>query len=255
MPSGLKRNFGSMTKPLHAGLCARSGVTAARLAGQGFTAGDAVISGERGFWERYGVDARGEFSIGDGWHLDEDGIHTKAYPCCYFTHTAIAATLELSEGLDAGAVERVYVEAAPGAGDALTNPNPTTDLEAKFSMEYPVAAAFVHGEVGLETFTEAALEDPDVRRLSDRVDFVVDETLPYDSHEAFVRVETADAEYERRRHDPPGTHSDPLSDDELRAKFDECAGSILGEAEVRRLYEACAALPAQGSVRAALSEE
>jgi 2-methylcitrate dehydratase PrpD len=253
MPSGLKRNFGSMTKPLHAGLCARSGVTAARLAGQGFTAGDAVISGDRGFWDRYGIGDRGAFSIGERFHLDEDGIHTKAYPCCYFTHTAIAAALELGEGLDAAEVERVHVEAAPGAGDALTNPDPTTDLEAKFSMEYPVASALVHGEVGLETFTESALEDTAVRRLGDRVDFVVDETLPYDSHEAFVRIETADAEYERRRHDPPGTHDDPLSDDELRAKFDECAGTVLGDAEVERLYDACAALPAQESVGAALS--
>lgn len=74
MPSGLKRNFGSRTKPLHAGICSRSGVTAAHLAADGFTADATAISGVHRFWDLYGPDERDAFSIGDCWALQDEGI-------------------------------------------------------------------------------------------------------------------------------------------------------------------------------------
>jgi len=86
MPSGLKRNFGSMTKPLHAGIRSRSGVTAAHLAADGFTADATAVSDDRGFWDLYGPNERDAFSIGDRWALHYEGIYVKAYPCCYCTH-------------------------------------------------------------------------------------------------------------------------------------------------------------------------
>jgi len=83
MPAGLKRNFGSMTKPLHAGLCSRSGVTAARLARDGLTADAAAVSGEKRFWDLYGPEERRAFAGGGGrWWLREEGTHVKSYPCC-----------------------------------------------------------------------------------------------------------------------------------------------------------------------------
>lgn len=79
-----KRNVGSMTKPLHAGLCARSGVTATRLAATGFTADQTAISGDRGFWDLYGPADPDEFDFDSGdWALTNEGIHVKYYPCCY----------------------------------------------------------------------------------------------------------------------------------------------------------------------------
>lgn len=254
MPSGTKRNFGSMTKPLHAGLCSRSGVTAALLARDGLTASRTAISGERGFWGLYGPGEQGTFELGDDWALETEGVHVKAYPCCYFTHTSIAATQALlDEGIAPGDIERIEVRAAGGAGDALTYPNPDSGLEAKFSMEHAVASAAVRDRVDLAAFETPAIEDSAVARLRERVEFEVDEELDYDSHEATVRIVTAEGASERRQVNPPGTHDDPLSADELRAKFDECAERALPPAEVARLYDAVSHLDTVEDAAAALA--
>jgi 2-methylcitrate dehydratase PrpD len=225
-PAGLKRNFGSMTKPLHAGLCARSGVTAARLAANGFTADATAVSGDRGFWDLYGPTDRDEFTFDpDNWTLVSEGVHVKYYPCCYFTHTSIAATQALVDDhdIDSADIEAIRVRAAQGAVDALHHADPETGLEAKFSMEYTVASAAVRDRVDLNAFEESAIDDPAVQRVREHVDFAVDDDLQYDSHEAFVRIETSNQSYERRQENPPGTHEDPLTEGELRKKFHECA--------------------------------
>jgi len=245
MPAGLKRNFGSMTKPLHAGLCARSGVTAARLAREGLTADSRAVTGDKGFWDLYGEGTDpdpADLTVGDRWRLSEEGIHVKAYPCCYFTHSAIAAAAELGEAVDPEAVESVSITASQGAADALHHADPGTGLEAKFSMEYTVASGLVRDRVGLETFEPDAIDHPAVQRVRERVDFAVDGSMPYDSHGATVRVETADGTHERVRSDPPGTHDDPLSEERFRAKFEECAGRVLDDGATADLYEALSAL-------------
>jgi 2-methylcitrate dehydratase PrpD len=254
MPAGLKRNFGSMTKPLHAGLCSRAGVTAARLAKAGLTTDATAVSGDRGFWDLYGSGERDDFAIGDRWRISEEGIHVKAFPCCYFTHSAIAATQALVEtGIDPESIRRIDVTASPGAGDALHHANPETGLEAKFSMEYCVASAAVRDRVGLAAFRDDAVEDPAVQRVRERVSFEVEEDRPYDSHGATVRIETDDRVRERRQADPPGTHDDPLSEDRLHAKFTECAGAVLETEAVEELYDALSSISAHPDALAALA--
>jgi 2-methylcitrate dehydratase PrpD len=253
MPAGLKRNFGSMTKPLHAGLCSRAGVTAAQLARDGLTADAQAISGEKGFWALYGPAERAAFSIGDRWALQEEGIHVKAYPCCYFTHTSIAATQAIvADDIDPTDIERITVAAAPGAGDALHHANPGTGLEAKFSMEYCVASAAVRDRVGVAAFQDEAVDDTAVQSIRERVAFTVDDTLDYDSHEAVVRVETGADSVVVRQENPPGVHTDPLSEPEFRAKFTECAGSVLDDDAVNGLYESLSSLAAISDLQAAL---
>lgn len=232
MPAGLKRNFGSMTKPLHAGLCARSGVTAASLASKGFTADATAVSGEDGFWDLYSPTEREAFDLQpEEWSLLQSGIDIKYYPACYFTHTSIAATQTLTAEHDIAPtdIERIRVRASRGARDALQHSDPTTGLEAKFSMEYSVAAAAVRDSVGLRSYEDERIDDPDVQSVRERVDFTVDEDLPYDSHEAIVRIDTVEGSVERHQRNPPGTHENPLTDDELRAKFDECATRTVSE--------------------------
>jgi 2-methylcitrate dehydratase PrpD len=254
-PAGLKRNFGSMTKPLHAGLASRSGVTAAVLAADGFTADATAISGERGFWDLYGPAERDGDDLLELWALESEGIHIKAYPCCYFTHTSIAAAQALAEahGLSPESVERVDVRAAQGAADALHHRDPDTGLEAKFSMEYTVASAIARDNVGLATFEQEAIEDKSVQRVRERADFAVDDRLPYDSHEALVRIATRDDVFERRQENPPGTHQNPLSEDELRTKFEECASRALSDGMVAEVYETFAQLDTVEDLPEALS--
>jgi 2-methylcitrate dehydratase PrpD len=239
MPSGLKRNFGSMTKPLHAGLTVRSGLTAALLANNGFTADQTAISGDRGFWDLYADGPHDEFSIGTTWHLESDGIHAKAYPCCYFAHTSIAATqsLKREHDLSPEEISTIEVTASQGAADALQHSDPSTGLEAKFSMEHTVASALVHGEVDVSIFESDTLDKDIIERLRSQVSFTVDSDLAYDSHEATIRLETDENVYTERRENPPGTHDNPLSESELREKFLECAQRALSENMARTAYE------------------
>lgn len=254
MPAGLKRNFGSMLKPVHAGLAARSGVTAAQLASSGFTADGAAISGQQGFWDLYGGNETGEFEIGGEFRLETDGIDTKAYPCCYFTHAAIAAAQSLTEtGVDPSAVKRVDVTASRAAADALRYPSPDTRTQSKFSMEHAVACALVRERVGLLEFEDAAIRDPEVRSMRERVSFDADSDRPYDSHSATVRIVTESDIHERRRNQLPGGRSDPLSEAELRAKFEECAGTVLGPDRVADLYDILSSLPDRDDPLAAVA--
>lgn len=230
MPAGLKRNFGSTTKPIHAGQAARSGTTAALLAAEGATANRTAIEGERGFFDLYRGDGTPDpdrrYELGDRWAIVDDGIDVKKYPCCYYTHAAIYAAIGLREQYDltAGAVDSVAVTASRGAVDALQHENPTTGLEAKFSMQYLIARALADGEVGLSAFDDHNIDGRAIQSLRERVKLVVDDDLPYDSNAARVAVETRDGEtYERFRERPPGTHDDPLSAAELHEKFRMCA--------------------------------
>lgn len=236
-PAGLKRNFGSMTKPLHAGFAARSGLTAAVLARDGITADAEAIGGEGGFLDLYGEP--NEVEPSEGRYIDQRGIHTKSYPCCYFTHTAIAATQSLADehGLVPEDVEGITVEASRGAADALAHDDPETGLEAKFSMEYAVSSALARDRVDLATFEEPALSDPTVERLRERVAFQADPELDYDAHTATVRIESSEGTVERRQADPPGTYGNPLSAERRREKFLDCATRTLREEHAERLYD------------------
>jgi 2-methylcitrate dehydratase PrpD len=257
MPAGLKRNFGTMTKPLHVGQAVRSGVTAGQLADEGFTADSAAISGSGGFWDLYGgidgVDRDVEYGLGKPWAVLEDGVHVKKYPCCYFTHTSIANAIDLVTEFDVepDEVERIEVHASGGAVDALPHEDPTTELEAKFSMPHTVAWAVVHRRVGLAAFEESAHEDSAVDALRDHVSLSVDPELHYDAHESRMSLETTDGDvYERVRENPPGTHEDPLSLEELRVKYEMCAERALEPAAVADSWAALDDLRSQPSTRA-----
>jgi len=252
MPAGLKRNFGSMTKPLHAGLAGRSGVTATLLARDGFTANEVPISGTDGFFDLYAEGATGTPSPpGSPWRLRTEGINVKYYPCCYFAHASITATADLvaEHSLAPGDIEQIEVTAAEGAADALVYPDPETGLEAKFSMEHCVAAAATRDRVGLSAFDDDAIRNSTADAVRERVDFAADPSLPYDSHEATVRVVTADGKvHERVQPDPPGVHEDPLSDAELREKYLECATQALEESAAEATYNRLASLAEEPSV-------
>lgn len=230
MPAGLKRNFGSSTKPLHAGQAARSGATAALVAAEGATADPTAIEGDRGYFDLYRGDGEPALEklpdLGERWSLLEDGVDVKKYPCCYYTHAAIyaAALLVDEHGLDPATVDDVVVTASQAATDALHHDDPSTGLQAKFSMPYVIARAIVDGELGLEAFEDDSVRNPAIQSIRDRVTLEVDDELPYDSNAATVTVTTRTGQtYERFQERPPGTHEEPLTDDELHEKFRMCA--------------------------------
>src|SRR5215471_5403127 len=141
---GLKENIGSMVKPLHAGIAARNGVTAARLAKAGFTASEQSIEGPQGYLVVMDsqkppaalVDAIAD--LGSRWEILDTGVTVKLYPSCAATHPPLDALLGLvrQHAITADAVESIDVEVDTMTPRLLIYPRPSTGLEAKFSMPF-----------------------------------------------------------------------------------------------------------------------
>jgi 2-methylcitrate dehydratase PrpD len=236
LASGLKENFGSMTKPFHAGHAARNGVFAAMLAREGFTASDAALDGRQGYAAAFGQAALapGAFdALGSRWQILASGIAVKPYPSCALTHSAIDALLDLraSHHLDAEQVADVEVGVSRLVPDVLRHGNPTTGLERKFSMQFCAAEALATGRVEIASFEEGA-PGAATRELMGRVRMVVDPDLTdgLEQHAwSRVSVRLRDGRTLSRPARGASGHADhPLTDAQLRAKFLGCATPVLG---------------------------
>jgi 2-methylcitrate dehydratase PrpD len=242
MAAGLKRNFGSMTKPMHVGHATRAGVTAVLLAEKEFSAGEGATVGQSGFIDLYsGSESphpEDSHTLGESWATTTHGVGIKKFPCCYFTHSGIEAASRLTEkhAINPEDVEDVRVSASKGADDALQHEDPDTGLEGKFSMHYTVAAAIARDMVGLAAFEDQNIDDPLVQTVRDSVRFETDSTLDYGSHRTSVAITTTDGEYSMTLDSPPGTHEDPLSDEELRQKFKMCASRAIEDDRLEEVY-------------------
>jgi 2-methylcitrate dehydratase PrpD len=251
LAGGLRQNFGTMTKPLHAGLAARGGVEAALLGRRGLTASAEALDGRYGFCSV--LDGGGPADLaeleperfGRPWEITEPyGLAIKQFPSCGATHPAIEAALELvhEDGVRPGEIERVRVGTNELAPRILVYERPASGLEGKFSLHYCVATALVEGRVGLDHFDDGGVREPAVRELIERIDARVDDRVRDDpEHAAIVAVELKGGGTRERRVDlAKGKTSRPLSPDELARKYADCAGRVLPEAAVessRRLLE------------------
>jgi len=241
--AGLQSNFGSPTKPMHAGQAARAGASAALLAAEGFTADNVAVSGEGGFLDLYcgeaGVDPDATPSLGTEWGILDPGIQIKKYPCCYFTHTGIAIASELSEkhDIEPGEIERVSVTSSGKGPQILQHDDPSTGFEAKFSMPYTISCAIAHQQVDLEAFDDENIASSDVQSIRERLTYETDSSLPFTSYETTVNIRTSNgAEYDGLKTSPPGRDGVPLSDAELERKFMMCAERGFKRPTARNLY-------------------
>jgi len=233
MASGSRQNFGSMTKPLHAGLAARDGIFAARLAADGFTADPAQLESPLGFFAMYDrkpQPARALEILADAAAPMAYGLNLKQFPCCYGAARAAATALALhhEERIDPAHVRRVRVTLNPHGAESLNHHRPTTGLEGKFSAEYVVATALLDGFVKLASFTDAAVRRPEVQRLVERIEVDESATPPvgpatFERGYAAIRVDCGGPEVWRRVDVVKGDRLAPLSRAELDAKFRDCA--------------------------------
>lgn len=232
MASGSRQNFGTMTKPLHAGLAARDAVLAAQLAGNGFTADEAQLEAPLGYLHLYGVDpdpAAVLKSIDNAGVLLTKGLNVKKYPCCYNTHRIADAVLELHQrGIRGTDARSVSVTLAPGGLMPLIHHRPKTGLQAKFSGEYVVAAGLLDGRIILSSFTDDAVRRPEHQALLERVD-IREAALPPFGRNSFevayaaVEVSLNDGSIVRQRCDiPRGDARAPLDHADIEAKFRDC---------------------------------
>jgi 2-methylcitrate dehydratase PrpD len=245
--SGLKENFGSMVKPLHAGLAGRDGVLAALLARGGLTASARALDGPQGFLHAMDS-ARDDLDqeaadLGSRWEILDTGITVKLYPSCAATHPPLDAVLALRsrEKFTAEDVTGVEVDVDAITPTVLLYDRPASGLEGKFSLAFCIAAALADGRVGIDTFDAARLCDPRIGALLPRITMRVDETLGVDAPpltQARVHVHLrggrtiTDAANGAR-----GYPANPASDEDLSTKFLSCATRTLPQESAERALE------------------
>jgi 2-methylcitrate dehydratase PrpD len=263
--SGLKENFGTMTKPFHAGHAARSGVLAALLAREGFTASEQAIEGPQGYFAVLGAGKREEQhleSLGAPWKILTSGVAVKPYPSCACTHSIIESALELqrTHRITPEQIAEVTVGVHAAVPRILIHSRPRNGLEAKFSGEFSAAAALCEGRVGMATFRDDKTDDPAIAKLMRRVRLVVDPEIPGDMERHMwtrVTVRFQDGREVSIAPRPVLGHPElPLSKDQLREKFMDCARLVLSEDRadtVRQMLEELDACPDLRSLTAILS--
>jgi 2-methylcitrate dehydratase PrpD len=248
--SGLKANFGSMTKPMHIGRCAREGLLAAQLAQKGFTANVLdVFEHPQGFLEVY--NGAGNYDIekglqawGNPYDIVKPGIAIKQYPCCGSTHPAIDCAIELYQAkqIDVEQIESVNILIHERRLKHTNRPLPKSELDAKFSVQYVVARALTDGCVAINHFEESAYSSPTIIRLMTKIKATPYTDQIFSSTNHFggqVSIQMRDGQsFTATVQEPLGRTSDnPLPQERLKAKFELCAKRVLAEDAITRAYE------------------
>jgi 2-methylcitrate dehydratase PrpD len=244
-------NFGTMTKPFHAGRAAHAGVVAARLAGLGFTAAADALEHPQGFLSAVSPEGKADREgavppLGEEWQIVRQGISIKKYPACYCTHRALDGMLELlgRHPLKPAEIARITVVISKTHSLILRNHAPQTGLEAKFSMEFAMAAAVIARRASLGEYTDAFVRRPDVQELMRKAAIVTNENYDPEVSGASVwdqvTVELANGErIESEKVRRARGHAErPLGEGELFDKFRTCfdALNFILDADIRSFF-------------------
>jgi len=182
--AGLRRNFGTMTKPFHPGQAARAGVVAATLASKGYTADPDIIEGRQGYADNFGgpkcnLPAMTRF-LGKVYFLEDEGTRIKPWPCCGGNHQTLTGLLALCKEQklkadDIASIEHIGPN-VPCTG-ALLRDTVQFGLEGKFCLPYNIAAAIIDGKVDYTTFTDERAAKGDLQAFMQRVRLVRNEDV------------------------------------------------------------------------------
>jgi 2-methylcitrate dehydratase PrpD len=227
---GLRQNFGSLTKPFHAGAAAHHGIIAALLAKNGFTSNSTSLEGKAGFFHNFtgGRKSVESLSLGSPFDMLDPGFFVKPFPSCAATHTAIEATLNLvvRHKLQPADIQKVYVGSGPVGPIMLVHRQPKTGFEGKFSMPFVVAMAIKNGRIGFESFTDENANHSLVRQLIAKTEFCVDPKFagrPIDKAPAAITITTTDGQVLTEFiEDPLGSPTRPMTGDVLKLKVRDC---------------------------------
>ncbi len=246
---------GSWTKRLHAGWAAQSGLRAHWLAAGGFVGPGAVFEGQHGFFKAFAPSIEPLYDrllVGLGERWVAETISFKPYPCGTMVQPYIDCAIALQQaGAPLAGLRAIRCETAEGIVHRLWQPleqkqAPPTAYAAKFSVPFGVALGLVRGRAGLEDFSEAAILDPELLRVSRLVGYTVDPANPYPARfTGHVRLDYADGTMRELRQDHlRGGAEAPLAPAELVAKFAANA-AYGGLADAGQLRAACAELVAE----------
>jgi 2-methylcitrate dehydratase PrpD len=245
---GLVANYGTMTKPFHAGRSAQVGVLSARLADAGMTAAANALESARGFLAALSpkgeVDVETPPEFGRTWWLLKHGLGFKLYPMCYGTHRALDGMIDLMREYDVAPqnIEEIGIEVGPLQLVSLVNHDPMTGLEGKFSLEFALAMAAIVRRASLADVTDEFVARTDVRAMMQRVRIATVEGLDTagadGSPKDRIVVTLKDGRrLERALGHPRGHPLNPVSPEKLWEKFADCVAGAMTPAEARRLYD------------------
>ncbi|MGE3844190.1 MAG: MmgE/PrpD family protein [Vicinamibacterales bacterium] len=256
--AGLREHFGTMAKSFHVGKAASNGVLATLFAERGFTAAPDILEAPRGFYQASSggfYDQKLVPRLGNPWFYIDPGVSIKPHPSGSLTHPAMTllARLVADNGIRADQVALINVGTNKYMPNALKHPRPTTELEAKFSMQFCLAILLIEGRAGIAHFTDDATRRADVRALIEKIDFSVDDELESRGYDQmWTRLDlhlldgrTISGETRVGRGHP----DDPMSDEELAAKCHECAGSLLSPGAIDRTVDLVFGLEHEADVR------
>ncbi len=235
MASGYKSQFGTMAKPVHAGLAAKSGVIAAAMGAAGITASSDTLDGQWSFLGLLGgSDSKGFKTaletLGEYLSIEKNGLVIKPYPCCGYTHRAISGLLQLREQYKfvADEIVNIKVSMADRNAQILVYQKPHTSLEARFSLEFCIALAVLKGRVTLADFVVQTIHDPQLQALLALIELT---PYPADPNGTDCSPKEPDGVTVRLRNGadlnisvnyPPGGVDDPITGQQLHDKYWQC---------------------------------
>jgi 2-methylcitrate dehydratase PrpD len=248
MSSGLRGNFGSMTKSFHAGHAARNGVEAAGLAALGFTASKEILESELGFCDIFAEGKNPDLNkvvedLGAPFSMIMPGVGKKPYPSCAATHSFLDGIFDLIRQYDIRGEEVDSVECGIfyRVPKMLIHSRPKTGLEGKFSLEFCIALALQERKVSVRQFKDSKVKEPGIQELMGKVKKEVTEEAGKEGTEypaAIIKVHMKNGErYAYKSDKRKGSPSSPLSADETRDKFMECAQMNYSIHRSQRLFD------------------
>lgn len=249
LASGLRQNFGTMVKPLHAGIAARNGVEAAVLAEAGFTSDENIFEAPLGFKNvftgkhsdmtreiPYGSKTLtpSEFArcLGNPWNIFSPGMSFKICPSCRATHFGMEAALYFRQKytVDAEQISEIECHVPNHMESVLFYHNPQTGLEGKFSLEYVLTRALVDGTPRINDFTDERVNEAEIKKLIKKMRWISfePEAGTFGIPEFIVKLKDGTT-WHTQIEFPRGEPENPVNDDILVEKYQDCAGSILPE--------------------------
>ena len=229
--SGIKAQFGTMGKPMNAGLAASNGVEAAQLAARGFVSASGAMDGQNGFGPTHHGEGQGAAfdTLGQEWLFES--VQHKFHACCHGLHATLEALRDLDAGADA--VERVEITTHPRWLSVCNIATPESGLQSKFSYRMVTAMALAgHDTARLETFDDALCADAGLAALRERVSVQSDDSLT--EMQARLRVTLKDGSVQELFHDLDADPGLAARQNRVRAK----AATLLGEGRADAIWQA-----------------
>jgi 2-methylcitrate dehydratase PrpD len=252
MASGIRVNFGTMTKPLHVGRAAQNGIMAAELAAAGFTGGRDGLDGPWGFFRVFSFDEgfdpdRIVGKLGNPYTIVSPGVSIKPYPCGVLGHPSMDAmrALVTTNDVQPAQIRAIRLRAGSNILNPLRYAIAQSELEAKFCPAFMLSAIALRRKAGIHEFTDEFVRSAPVQEMMSRCQTILDKAIEdrgFEKIRSTVEVDLVDGrtlvqEADERYRGGPAR---PFTREELHGKFTECAELVLPSdaiAETLRLVE------------------